>query len=233
MEDMYTDNYVLEDIYNLIIKYKLDSIRFSYIRSNNKKNPYKSYYKMKFSKNLTKIIYGYKDYDVKKWKYGTIWNRLTKSDIFTKGLCILDTYILNAYKNLWDDRWLNELINKFSYRNLFINRIGYLYLPNNKGERILKIKKKEKALKEIIYFYLFDLQMLPKNNNKKSIINSIKKLASKYNLYNRINISLENLKTKFEAYEYLLLLLLKDKYILKSDKKFLRNLLKQYRREIL
>jgi len=32
MEDLYTDNYILEDAYNLIEKYNLDSLRFSFIK---------------------------------------------------------------------------------------------------------------------------------------------------------------------------------------------------------
>ena len=36
--DFYSDNYILEDVYYLIDKYKLDSIRFSFILTRNKNN---------------------------------------------------------------------------------------------------------------------------------------------------------------------------------------------------
>ena len=45
--------------------------------------------------------------------WGNIWNRLTRANIFIKGLYLLNDYVLNYYKNVWDDVWWNEIINSF------------------------------------------------------------------------------------------------------------------------
>ena len=51
---------------------------------------------------------------------------MIKKNIIFKSLELIDSYIINAYKNLWEDRWWNTLTNINSYRNVFINRIGYI-----------------------------------------------------------------------------------------------------------
>ena len=59
---------------------------------------------------------------------------MIKKSIIFKSLELIDSYIINAYKNLWEDRWWNTLTNINSYRNVFINRIGYIYIKSPKGE---------------------------------------------------------------------------------------------------
>ena len=102
--DFYSDNYVLEDIYNIAKKYNLDSLRFGFRLTKAKKHLSKKDKFYLFSEEDRKIKYGNRAYSVKGFMYGTIWNRLTKADIFTKGLNHLDNYILNAYKNIYEDR---------------------------------------------------------------------------------------------------------------------------------
>ena len=131
--DFYSDNYVLEDIYYLANKYKLDSLRFSFRLT---KEKMKLSHKDKiytFKKKDRKIVYGRRKYSVYGYRYGTIWNRLTKAEVFVKGLLYLDEYILNAYKNLYDDRWWNTLGNNESYSFLMTNRLGYIYLKDFNG----------------------------------------------------------------------------------------------------
>ena len=68
-----------------------------------------------FNKDNRKIVYGRRSYNVNGYIYGTIWNRLTKADIFTRGLNQLDEFILNSYKNLFEDSWWNTMTNNESY----------------------------------------------------------------------------------------------------------------------
>ena len=88
--DFYADNYVLEDIYYIANKYQLDSVRFAFrlTRSNNTLTKYDRNYL--FPNNDRKIFYGKRYYNVHRFRYETIWNRLTKASIFTKGLYHLD-----------------------------------------------------------------------------------------------------------------------------------------------
>ena len=232
MEDFYTDNYILEDAYNLAERYNLDSIRFSFIRSEQSENPYNNSEQIKFLSKYTKIMYGKRDFEITTWEFGTVWNRLIRANIIIKGLYLLDSYILNAYKNLWDDRWYNYLINKMSFSCLLINRAGYLYLPNNKGERFMRLqddKEKDKTIREFIYFWLFDLEMLSKNDNKSTIIQTLKNFNSLNNTYMGVFVNLSYLKGKFEIYEHLLNLLINDPFVLTEDKKFVNQLLNNYK----
>ena len=131
--DFYADNFILEDSFNLMTKYNLDSLRFGFkmlkiknisninkIKNKNTKNYY--------FKKANKIILGYNKYKVSSYRHGTIWNRILRKNILFKSFEVLDSYILNAYKNLWEDSWWNTLANINSYRTLFINRIGYIYI---------------------------------------------------------------------------------------------------------
>jgi len=171
--DIFADNYVLEDIYNLITTYALDTVRFSFSRTifNNEFMANKKFHNMKvYPSYYTKIIYGRPNYDVHIYGYGTIWNRLVRSTLFRKGLDLVDECILNAYKNLWEDMWWNDLIDRVSYSNLVVNRLGYIYFHTNDSPSIPKIEdsvQKDQIIREFIYFWYFDYILLPKDNNKK------------------------------------------------------------------
>ena len=233
--DIYADNYVLEDAYYIIKKYNLDTVRFSLSQTNIEK--FKKNKKlapmMKYPLKHTKIIYGKPDYDVYIFGYGTIWNRLIKSNILNKALELVDEYILNAYKNLWEDMWWNDLVNRVSFSNLIINRLGYIYLVNDKGVGSPKInsrKNRNKTIQEFIYFWFFDLQLLPQNDNKKMIIQKLYEYNNPKNKFNEFTISLDYLNSKFPIYERLLALLFNDPYVRKKDKYFVLKLYLRYKK---
>jgi len=88
----------------------------------------------RYPETHTKIIYGKPDYDIHSFGYGTICNRLFRSNIFIKSLDLINLYILNAYKDLWEDIWWNTMANNESNSYLMTNRIGYIYLRDSKGQ---------------------------------------------------------------------------------------------------
>ena len=172
-DDIYEDNYVLEDAYNIINKYHIDSVkmpaRYIYNYSNLDNNKYAVIIK----DNYTKIAY---QPDIEKYHYnyfhgiGWIWNRLTRKSIYTKSLYLLSDRVLNIYKNYWEDQWWNKLVDKISFSYLIIKRYAYLYFKNGKGEGDFKSKtssQRDKMIHEYIYFLYFKLELLPKNNDKK------------------------------------------------------------------
>ena len=220
--DFYGDNYILEDIYYLVNKYKLDSLRFGFRLTKAKMHLAKNDRLYTFKKYDRKILYGRRSYNVYGFRYGTIWNRLTNQNVFTKGLYHLDEYILNAYKNIYDDRWWNTLANNESYSSLMINRIGYVYLRDSSGEGHIRSgnqKINEKSIKEVILFFLFDYNLAYIKSDKSDIIKNLK------NYYKgRRNIKLSDLKSYFPPYYHLLSVLIKDKYVSKENKIFLLSL---------
>ena len=224
--DFLSNNMILEISYNLIEKYNLDSIRFSFkVTEYDNSNIWINYFK----KKDTKIVSGPKPYDILLYDYGTIWNRLIRANIVTKSLDLIDSYILNAYKNLWEDRWWNVLANFESKNYLMINKVGYLYIKN-KGEGHLKLQddyNKEKTMKEFIYFWLFDLELLPKEDNKKSIIKNLYLYNRKANKYKGEKINLSYLKNKFPIYTHLLNILINDPFVSEDDKIFINDLLEK------
>ena len=232
MEDFLIDNYILEDSYNLVKNYSLDSVRFSFIKYNKKGFPQlNKAFKMNFSNKLQKINYGKLNINLFSVHYGSIWNRLTRANILSNGYFLLNSYTLNAYKNLWEDRWLNFLINKLSFSYLMINRVGYLYLPTPEGIGKIKIKNKEeknKTIREFILFWIFDLQFLPKDSKKKNVIQNLRKFHNANNRYFDSYINLNFLIYKYQPYEYLLNTLIEDPYVLEIDKIFLKHLLDDY-----
>ena len=220
--DFYSDNYILEDVYNLANKFDIDSVRFGFRLTKEKNHLSKKDIFYTFKKNDRKIIYGRRSYNVYGFRYGTIWNRLTKADIFTRGLYHLDEYILNSYKNIYEDRWWNTMANNESNSYLMTNRIGYIYLRDSKGQGHIRSGNKivnEKSIKEIILFFLFDYNLAYKKSDKSGIINNLRIYQK-----GRRNIKLSDLKSCFPAYNHLLNILIKDKYVSKQNKLFLLSL---------
>ena len=234
MGDLYINNFVLEDFYNIVSKYSLDSLRFSSYTYRNKSNPF-DYSHVTFYNYDLKISYKKRDFDITTYEYGTIWNRLIRANVITKGLYLLDSIILNAYKNMWEDRWWNTLVNKFSNNYVMVNRPGYLYLISFDGEGTMKkgnTTMNDKCIREFIYFWVFDLKLLPKEDNKESIIKTLYKFNQNNNQYLGSPIHLDFISTRFPVYEYFLNLLLNDDYISNKNKDFIRLLYNNYLNQI-
>ena len=220
--DFYADNFVLEDMYNLISKNNLDSVRFAFRLTKNKNHLTNHDRLITFRKRETKILYGRRSFSVYGFKFGTIWNRLTKANVFNKGLDYLDEYILNSYKNIFEDRWWNTMANNASNTYLMTNRIGYIYLREPNGEGHIRIGDKkinDKSIKEIILFFLFDYNLAYSKSDKHDIINNLRLFNSHKN-----KLSFDDLQSNFPPYKHLLKSLINDKYVSKANKIFLLSL---------
>ena len=226
--DLYADQFVLEDAFNLAEKYNLDSVRMLFKEINNYNNIEKQKIpNFPINEEYNKIVYNKQNiinYNKKIFMdWGTLWTRLTKANIFIKGLYLLNSYLLNIYKNFWEDIWWNRIVDEVSDNLLIYHRYAYLYYFDGKGEGTIKEKTilgKDKMIQEYIYFLYFDLEFLPEKDNKKSIINKLKQ----YNDKNQ-KINIKCLISKFYILNNLIFLLLKDKYIRNRDKIFLKKLL--------
>ena len=225
---MYEDNYALQDAYNTIDKYNLDSAKFIFRILTSYKHLNKPRLLFHVGKK-SKIIYGSEN--IMKFdkhifsNWGNIWIRMARANIFTKGLLLLNDVILNYYKNVWDDIWFNTIINKASYSYLVFERIGYIYLQDGLGEgspRFNSKSKKEKGIKEWLEFLNFNYHFLPKNDTKIKIIEKLKKYNKKESKFH-----LSDLNSDFYILNNLLTLLINDTYVEKKEKKFLKDLLKE------
>lgn len=223
--DLYEDNYVLEDLYNFMEKYNVDSAKMLFRLIFKYNNSTKSKMVFRVNKKL-KIVYGTENIIkmnrliFKGW--GNIWNRITKADILTKGIHLLNDRVLNIYKNLYEDRWYNALINKVSYSFVVVDRIGYLYYKDGKGYGNIRLKTKrdkDKTIQEFINFLIFDY--FYSNNPKTTIVSKLKE----YN-HNKSKIKLSYFKSNFYILNDLLFLLINDPSISFNDKIFLKGLLK-------
>lgn len=222
--DAYEDNYVLEDAYNLIEKYHLDSCKllfrlvYSYDKPDKNKVVFHVY-------NNSKIVY--ETQNIKKMNtlifrtWGNIWNRITRKNIILKGLYLLNERVLNIYKNFWDDVWHNELISRVSYSFLVVERIGYLYCRNHKGYGRIRLGndiERNNMVQEWINFLYFDYFLMP---------NSISGIISRLKKYNNPSsrIKLNYFKSKFYILDDLLTILINDTKVSLKDKIILNKLL--------
>ena len=233
--DILSDSFVLEDLCKLVHQYNLDTVRFTFTKTN-----YDSFFKKKilFKENkiypsrVTKIVYGRPNYNVHIFGYGTIWNRLVRSSILRKALDLVDDEILNIHKDLWEDMWWNDLIDRVSFSNLVVNRLGYTFLYDRKNiyePRDMNKFLKDKTVREFILFWLFDLKLLPKNDNKELIIHNLRRYNNPDNRFAGIRISLHFLLPKFKPYELLLSSLIEDPFVSAENKVFVKKLYEDFK----
>ena len=229
--DLYEDNYVLEDAYNIMEKYNLDSSKYIYRRMVRKD----IYYNLNNSiipihvYNRSKIVYGSKN--IEKYNYEimraskNIWTSMVRANIFIKGLYLLNDIVLNLYKNLWEDVWWNIISQKVSFSHLIYERIGYIYIHDEDSygnPHAHTEEKRDKMIKEFLEFLYFDYNMLPKNNNKSGIIKKLEQYNNgTYGMY------LKFLKSKFYILNDLLNILIYDPYVSMENKIFLKKILKE------
>ena len=91
---------------------------------------------------------------------------------------------------------------------------------------------KNKTIKEFIYFWLWDYYFLPKINNKKVIINNLRKYSQKNSKFYKFPLNLDFLTSKFKPYENLLNELIKDPFVEKVDKNFVTQLYNLYIKKV-
>ena len=223
--DLYQDNYVLQNAYDVITKYRLDSCKFLFRVLTSFKRLGRS--AVFFHVGNGKIVYtpgGIFKYNRRVFsKWGNIWNRLVRANVYIKGIMQYNKLMLNLYKNFHDDVWCNRMVNRNSFSYAIFERVGYVYLQNGYGEGSLHSgnrKQKSKLMNEFVGFLYYNYNFAPKTSNKTNIVNSLRKFNIRYK-----RLSLKNIIGKFEILDDFLEALIKDPGITYNDKKFLKQLL--------
>ena len=230
--DLYYDNLVLEDAYDIIEKYNLDSVKmlFRYLYDYN--NLTNSDIPFKIDESPSKIIYGKNNSELQNKIFfrgwNIIWSRLTKADIFTKGLYLLSTKVLNFYKNLWEDLWWSRFATIHSNNICLMKRYGYLYYLNGKGEGTVKKEtpeQRDKLIHQFMYFLYFSYDILPKNDDKYRVINLLERINNNF-----FFIKFDFFRTKFYILDDLLKMLMHDPFVSNKNKTFVHKLLGESRK---
>ena len=225
--DLYEDNYVLLDAYNIIVKYNLDSCKFLFriIRSFENLTDSIVYFHVRSN---DKIVYGYDNIKRNNIRiftsWGNIWNRLVRANIYTKSFLLLNDLILNLHKNTWDDSWFNEIVHKVSFSFAVYERSGYVYLQDWKGEGSPKSntdEQKSKFAKEFVGFLYYNYNFCGNNSDCK--IKIIDKLREYDQSFNRFR--LYHFKAHFEVLNNLLEALSKDPDVPEQHRKYCEKLL--------
>ena len=84
---------------------------------------------------------------------------------------------LNAFKNVWEDTWWNDLIDRVSFSNLIINKLGYVNFYDRNKITELNIKddtEKNNIIREFIYCWYFDYELLPRDANKTVVMDKLR-----------------------------------------------------------
>ena len=143
--------------------------------------------------------------------------------IYTKGLSLLSSRVLNIYKNFCEDQWWNRIIDITSNNMLIVKRFGYLYFQDKNGSGKIRTgteSQRDKMIQEFITFLYFDYELLPKEDSKKYIIRKL----YKYDKRNK-RIVLNGFKSNFYILDNLLNILIQDPYVSKEDKEYVNKLL--------
>ena len=226
--DLYEDNYVLLDAYNVMEKNNVDSCKFLFriIRSFKRLEKSGVFFHVGFN---PKIVYGTNDIIKLNSKvfsfWGNIWNRLVRANIFTKAILLLNELLLNIHKNVWDDVWFNTILHKASYSYTIFERVGYVYLQNGYGEGSPRAKTKEqlsKVVKEYVGFLSFKYTFAENKNDKYSIIQKLKEYNETHH-----DLRLQNFKTHFEVLNELLEALIKDNDFNEETRNYCAKLLNE------
>ena len=165
--DLYQDNYVLQNAYDVITKYRLDSCKFLFRVLTSFKRLGRS--AVFFHVGNGKIVYTPGVFS----KWGNIWNRLVRANVYIKGIMQYNTLMLNLYKNVWDDVWFNKIVRRASFSYVIFERIGYVYLQDGKGEGSPQSNTKEeknKIIKEYIGYLYYEYNFGQANGTKSYII---------------------------------------------------------------
>ena len=226
--DLYEDNYVLLDAYNVMENNNVDSCKFLFriIRSFKRLEKSGVFFHIGFN---PKIVYGTNDIIKLNSKvfsfWGNIWNRLVRANIFTKAILLLNELLLNIHKNVWDDVWFNTIIHKASYSYTIFERVGYIYLQNGYGEGSPRAKTKEqlsKVVKEYVGFLSFKYTFAENKKDKYSIIQKLKEYNETHH-----DLRLQNFKTHFEVLNELLEALIKDNDFNEETRNYCAKLLNE------
>ena len=170
-DDMYMNENLLQDLYNINIKHNFDIIEFSVFQQfegRNKINYPINDFERHYHKFEKDIIYQPELSDILFYFPGTkkyshticrnIWNKLIRKDIFIKANNYIGKEYYYEFIITADDMILNIISYQFAKNYTNVNIPGYLYIIRkismSRGDGGIKLKK-TRAMNHLFYFKLF------------------------------------------------------------------------------
>ena len=120
-----------------------------------------------------------------------------------------------------------ELIDRVSFSNLIVNKLGYIsFLDRNTitEEHIKSAYEKDRTIREFIYDWYLDYELLPKDIPKNETMDTLRNYSQVNNTYNGVPINLGYVNTYFGAYRHFLNILFKDPFIPDEEKNLIKIL---------
>lgn len=191
-DDILSNN-ILQNCYELAIKYGYDMIRFNLYLGNNKiffedlvnelnsrpiHQPELSNYLFYGSKNLQQI-----DFNVA--------NKFIKREIYIKAINSLNNFFFNQYMINQEDGIINYILYRTANSFFFFKKIGYYYLPNEQSITLTFNKNYDDTIKYIFLHLKFVFENTKNNKYEKNMTNCLFR-----RLYNGVLSECINLITK-------------------------------------
>jgi glycosyltransferase involved in cell wall biosynthesis len=173
-DDILSNN-ILQNCYELAIKYGFDMIRFNLYLGNNKiffedlvnelnsrpiHQPELSSYLFYGNKNLQQI-----DFNVA--------NKFIKREIYIKAINSLNNFFLNQYMINHEDGIINYILYRTANSFFFFKKIGYYYLPNEQSITLTFNKNYDDTIKYIFLHLKFVFENTKNNKHEKNMTNCL------------------------------------------------------------
>jgi glycosyltransferase involved in cell wall biosynthesis len=178
-DDLLNGNNVLEYLYNIAIKLRVDIINFGYLYGNKFDLKCSNFRKILRQPTLFEKAFNSYDHIVNDF---LLWNKLVKRKLMFKAYESFKCRIFSEKWNYGEDTIWSIFINKYAKSMICINKIIYIY--NSNIDSLMKnqfniIRIKDKFKHEEMY-----RKILIKKKEKKYIIANIKEFINDFIIYN-------------------------------------------------
>ena len=175
-DDSLNGNYVLEYLYKIANKLRVDVINFGYLNGNEFNLKCSYFKKVLRQPKLLEHAFTYEN----QINDFLLWNKLVKRKLMLKAYELFKNKIFSEKWNYGEDSIWSILINKYAKSMICLNKTIYLYKSNN--DSLMHIEFDNNRIQDIFKFEEMYREILNKKKEKKYIIGYIKGLIKNLNI---------------------------------------------------